>query len=507
MNEDRLNTTAEILDAFQGCRDAGEEIDLFEALAWRDEPPIQAFVEIVRRIKLEPVLALTVQALGWVKNAEILERWKENDELLEILSNLAKSGETDLIRWSAAWTIKLIGFDFVSTSQYLTETPDNIAKNIINRREKTESIKKDSVDFWIYGRTDFFWMSDFCTDNNLDSVEKVKEIYELKGVRGINEVNLFLIEFLKDNTPDLFNLTFACQRVSERRILSTSASSLSPRELKMLMFNQILCVSSHHAMVRRFAIRFLCSNDCPSLTKIAPGIQQAVNQVNDVTSEINNIIEEVRLDENYIDNYDTETIKKILLEDFESEIKALEVNRSNELKKKNAEINRKQQEKNKIIEETKKVSKQVTESKKSLILFFLCSPLILLIFFCASWPLCALVGGLICAVLLVKGSYIPFINGCSTFASIAMITYHAVLLFSEYSSGSEKKAGKEKIRNNIEFEESKIKQQIQRIEDRSDMEMKKIIGLKNTRIFGVDKIDDLLNKRNKTYKIVNKSVN
>ncbi len=28
-----LHNTAEILEAFQGCRDAGEEIDLFEALA------------------------------------------------------------------------------------------------------------------------------------------------------------------------------------------------------------------------------------------------------------------------------------------------------------------------------------------------------------------------------------------------------------------------------------------------------------------------------------------
>jgi hypothetical protein len=33
MNYDNLHTAAEILEAFQGCRDAGEQIDLFEALA------------------------------------------------------------------------------------------------------------------------------------------------------------------------------------------------------------------------------------------------------------------------------------------------------------------------------------------------------------------------------------------------------------------------------------------------------------------------------------------
>ncbi len=40
MNYDNHHTTAEILKAFQGCRDVGEEIDLFEALAWRDLPLI-----------------------------------------------------------------------------------------------------------------------------------------------------------------------------------------------------------------------------------------------------------------------------------------------------------------------------------------------------------------------------------------------------------------------------------------------------------------------------------
>jgi hypothetical protein len=126
MNYDNLHTTSEILEAFQGCRDAGEEIDLFEALAWRDEPPVEAFIEIVRKIKLEPVLALATQALGWVKNAEVLERLKKSDELLEILSNLAMSGATDLIRWSAAKSIIAIGFDFISVAQYLVETPQLI---------------------------------------------------------------------------------------------------------------------------------------------------------------------------------------------------------------------------------------------------------------------------------------------------------------------------------------------------------------------------------------------
>jgi hypothetical protein len=33
MNYDNLHTAAEILEAFQGCRDAGEQIDYFDALS------------------------------------------------------------------------------------------------------------------------------------------------------------------------------------------------------------------------------------------------------------------------------------------------------------------------------------------------------------------------------------------------------------------------------------------------------------------------------------------
>jgi hypothetical protein len=36
MNYDNLHTAAHILAAFQRCRDVREEINLFEALAWRD---------------------------------------------------------------------------------------------------------------------------------------------------------------------------------------------------------------------------------------------------------------------------------------------------------------------------------------------------------------------------------------------------------------------------------------------------------------------------------------
>ncbi|MEI6443579.1 MAG: hypothetical protein WCO29_10750 [Nostocales cyanobacterium ELA583] len=39
------------MNAFQQCQNAGEQIDLFEALAIIDPPPIEAFVEILKTIQ------------------------------------------------------------------------------------------------------------------------------------------------------------------------------------------------------------------------------------------------------------------------------------------------------------------------------------------------------------------------------------------------------------------------------------------------------------------------
>jgi hypothetical protein len=207
MNYDNLHTTVEILEAFQGCRDAGEQIDLFEALAWRDEPPVEAFIEIVRKIKLEPVLALATQALGWVKNAEVLERLKKSEELLEILSNLAKSGATDLIKWSAAKSIIAIGFDFIAVSQHLTEMPSITLERIVDSKKKVitdfkiryksdekiteRSDYKDLVSFWVYGSTYDLRIltSQHCGET---SSTVVSEVVMHQMVHGIKETNKLL---------------------------------------------------------------------------------------------------------------------------------------------------------------------------------------------------------------------------------------------------------------------------------------------------------------------------
>jgi hypothetical protein len=155
MNYNNFHDMISVYDAFVKCQDAGEQIDLFEALAWRDEPPVEAFKKIVTEIKLEPCLALAIQALGWVKNTEIL---KKDDDLLKILSDLASSGVTDLIQWSAAKSIIAIGFDSLYVSQNLTKMPTTIVNLVIKSNlrllEKRDIHNEESfLDFWIYSDT------------------------------------------------------------------------------------------------------------------------------------------------------------------------------------------------------------------------------------------------------------------------------------------------------------------------------------------------------------------
>jgi hypothetical protein len=102
MDYREIDTAADILAAFKGCANAGEEIQLFESLAEREHPPVGEFVTILKEIKLETALALAIQAFGKIKDDEIKAGFKVNGDLLVLLCEQAKSGSTDLIRWSAA---------------------------------------------------------------------------------------------------------------------------------------------------------------------------------------------------------------------------------------------------------------------------------------------------------------------------------------------------------------------------------------------------------------------
>ena len=140
MDYSSLRTAAEIITAFHKCQNAGEQIDLFEALATSDDPPVPAFVEILRGVILEPLIVLTIYTFGKIKDADTRERLKQSEDLLAILSEKAQSGETDSIRLSAAKIVVNLGFDFIALSRYFREDPKKIADRITRDKLKEKGL-------------------------------------------------------------------------------------------------------------------------------------------------------------------------------------------------------------------------------------------------------------------------------------------------------------------------------------------------------------------------------
>jgi hypothetical protein len=359
-----INSTTEILEVFQQCRDAGEQIDLFEALAWRDEPPIEAFIEIVRKIKLEPLLALATQALGWVKDAEILERLKKSDELLEILSNLAKSGATDLIKWSAANSIVAIGFDFISVSQHLTEMPKIIVEDIREQYIHKSYLETDAINFWIYGDT-FCITVETCTmegENFLKAKkivsEKIMQVLRRKGVRGVREVNRFFGTHLGTEWSCSVDYVVASQKISENKLLTIINTSIAKTcEVNELLCNQAYCTVNEYSETKILAIKFLRENIF-MLTKFSShNVSQAVTTITHITEEISNImVAEVEIEEDCIDKHPFNYIRILLDDILEKKQRSITIYYSYQ----NCEI-----EKN-YLERTNKIESETSEKIKVL---------------------------------------------------------------------------------------------------------------------------------------------
>jgi hypothetical protein len=277
MNCDNINTAEEILTAFQRCGNAGEEIELFETLAWRDEPPVEAFVEIVRKIKLETVLALAIQAFGNIKNPDIKENLKKSDDLLAMLCEQAKSGATDLIRWSAATAIENVGFGFISVSQYLTEEPSGIIQRIVQSKVKVlmdaernrSSIKENSdydsfIRFWVYGAT---YELRAATVNRMggNAATVVNAVVQAQATWGIKQTNSF---FLVLENQDKVPLQESIKQIYENRLFESEGQCLcscllrqnqKSTDIEIIVSNQIHCLQSNVVEVRKNAALILLS--------------------------------------------------------------------------------------------------------------------------------------------------------------------------------------------------------------------------------------------------------
>ncbi len=258
MSYEEVKTASDILEAFRKCKNPGEEIDLFESLATRTEPPIEPFQEILQTVKIESVLALTIKALGLITNPEIKLQLKQNDKLLAMLSDRSKSGQSDLIRWNAATTIDKIGFGFLAISQHLAEEPFQIFYKILTSKQKIlidlddpskgelktieKSIAKESIDFWTYGPTyDLRSISSKYHGDNYLTI--VTAVVKKQDIYGIKEHNKLLKKAEERDYPDRLTKETYENQVFERFIQRLSAKFIKSKNAEL--FNLAIVTQGH----------------------------------------------------------------------------------------------------------------------------------------------------------------------------------------------------------------------------------------------------------------------
>jgi hypothetical protein len=268
MNCINLNTPAEIIEAFRACNNPGEKIELFECLATRSDPPIDAFLQILKGVKLEEIVALTILAFGKIADAEIKVRLKESSELLSVLSQQAQSGATDLIRWAAATTIETVGFDFITVSQHLSEEPRKIAEKIvqskIRRFADLNLVNSDDYDevvrFWIYGALERLKsISSNCRYEEGSPIDKTcRLVMSFIGLKGIRNVNAALqrAESMGDQAS----------AIDENEVFEGSAQSMAKKNLEgkvnsdefnILIENQLHSLQSNNLLTRKSAAKVI----------------------------------------------------------------------------------------------------------------------------------------------------------------------------------------------------------------------------------------------------------
>ena len=299
MDYSEIETTEQLLNAFKQCQNAGEEIQLFESLAERANPPVDAFVEILRKIKLETVLALAIQAFGKITDGDVKARLKGSEDLLVMLCEQAKSGATDLIRWSAATTIKNAGFSFIDVSQYLTEEPNRIIQRIVRSKVKVltdadrnrQIIRENNdygsfIDFWIYGATYELLSSTMnCEGGNAQIA--IQHILEQQGVWGVKNSNYWLrYSFDKSKSDENIIFTAASQLLSSLFLLFPR-EPFNSSQIKILLTNQIYCLNSKSDEIKKLASDFLCSYIISDLVSVDERIINAIDRLKNSVNIIN----------------------------------------------------------------------------------------------------------------------------------------------------------------------------------------------------------------------------
>ncbi|MDB9494912.1 HEAT repeat domain-containing protein [Spirulina major CS-329] len=205
-----LNNAQDLINAFYGLSNAGDQVELFFAVA--ESRPGNAFpwfVTILKNRAEPPLRALALQGLGHITDeptrADITSG--QSDYSIALLHLLAeeirgsKAQSNDLTRWAAAWAIEQLRFsrDLLAHVEggALTEPPERIRREIVDRKldemERVDRLNSRGnftadyerhLEFWLYaGDATVEFLNDKSTNRRF--LEVAGDIINLLFVRGI----------------------------------------------------------------------------------------------------------------------------------------------------------------------------------------------------------------------------------------------------------------------------------------------------------------------------------
>lgn len=223
-----ISTAADLISIFNSRANAGDQIEIFLALAeGQPETAITCFSTVVRNVIIQPIKALALQGFGKIpqpyKQALALCASKEDQELLKLLCNEIKNRSSELTAWAAAEALKEIGFspDNIHHPQggNLPEPPRRIQNEILDQKiQEIHRIQRLNsrgqftpeyerfLEFWIYGPTVQFFEENCTSQRYIEIAGDILHATQVRGIQlGLNSSNREVQKLSLDKAKDIFN--------------------------------------------------------------------------------------------------------------------------------------------------------------------------------------------------------------------------------------------------------------------------------------------------------------
>lgn len=228
-----VNNAADLSSIFNSWANAGEQIEMFLAIAeGQPEKAITSFSTVVSNLTSPPIKASALQEFGKIsqpyKQALASCTSKESQELLKLLCGEIRSRSSDLTAWAAAEALKEMGFSLNNIQHpqggNLSEPPRRIQNEILDRKiQEINRVQRLNsrgeftaeyerfLEFWVYGPTTQFFNENLSSQRyiDIDIAEDILHFTQRRGVQlGLNSSNRKVQELAITKAESIFKQYF-----------------------------------------------------------------------------------------------------------------------------------------------------------------------------------------------------------------------------------------------------------------------------------------------------------